>query len=445
MPEITLDLTFVVLMVATSLASAFLAIYGLGWVLQRQNREEKQVTLGSLRDPGMAALLPPPAQEIAVEDLRVADMERNFSELARLREVVDHSPMLVWRQQESGQIMWSNRAYTNIAERVFPGQTDAHVAALFRPRDDGRTAGRCSLHIADQPKPLWFEQYSYPLNNEETLHFALHADPVVRAEEALRNFIQTLTKTFAHLPIGLAIFDRNRQLALFNPALSDLTDLGPEWLTARPSLRDFLDRLRENRHLPEPKDYNSWRDRIAALERAAVDGTYEEHWPLPTGQTYKVTGRPHPEGAVAFLFEDITASISLQRQFRSEMEICQSVIDSLREAIAVFSADGDLVLSNDAFATLWGIDPREMLARMSLDEAIEFWKNACRPSPVWQELRAFSDYRQSRTSKSGAVRLSSGSGLMVEFETLSRGAILCRFSGPACAPQDADKKLDQMA
>jgi len=442
-PEITLDMSFVVLMVVTSLTTAFLAIFGFGWALQRQNREHELVPVGSLRDPGSASLLPREERKTSSEDQRVVDMEQNFSELARLREVVDLTPMLVWRQQEGGQIVWSNRAYSDIAQRVFPGQADSDVATLFRPRDDGKSAGRCSLRIADQPKPLWFEQYSYPLNHDETLHFALHADPVVRAEEALRNFIQPLTKTFAHLPIGLAIFDRNRQLALFNPALSDLTELGPEWLTARPSLRDFLDRLRENRHLPEPKDYNSWRERIAALERAAEDGSYEEHWPLPTGQTYKVTGRPHPEGAVAFLFEDITASISLQRQFRAEMEICQSVVDCLTDAIAVFSADGDLVMSNDAFATLWGIDPREMLARMSLDSAIEFWKNACRASPVWQELQAFSCHRHNRSKNSGAVRLASGTGLMVEFETLSRGAILCRFSGPACAPRDVGEKLIQ--
>jgi hypothetical protein len=84
-----------------------------------------------------------------------------------------------------------------------------------------------------------------------------------------------------------------------------------------------------------------------------------------------------------------------------------------------------------------------MLARMSLDSAIEFWKNACQASPVWQELQAFSCHRQNRSKNSGAVRLASGTGLMVEFETLSRGAILCRFSGPACAPHDVGEKLIQ--
>ena len=53
--------------------------------------------------------------------------------------------------------------------------------------------------------------------------YALPADRLAPAEATLRDFMQTLTKTFAQLPIGLAIFDSSRILQLFNPALLDLT------------------------------------------------------------------------------------------------------------------------------------------------------------------------------------------------------------------------------
>jgi hypothetical protein len=59
---------------------------------------------------------------------------------------------------------------------------------------------------------------------------------IVRAQQAQKNFVQTLTKTFATLAIGLAIFDRNRQLMLFNPALIDLPALPADFLSARPNL-----------------------------------------------------------------------------------------------------------------------------------------------------------------------------------------------------------------
>ena len=109
----------------------------------------------------------------------------------------------------------------------------------------------------------------------------LPADAAVRAERSLREFVQTLTKTFADLPIALAIFDRQRQLQLFNPALIDLTNLPTGFLTARPTLFDLLDKLRELRMVPEPKDFRSWRQQMSNLESAAATGHHVEEWSLP--------------------------------------------------------------------------------------------------------------------------------------------------------------------
>lgn len=63
--------------------------------------------------------------------------------------------------------------------------------------------------------------------------------------------------------------------------------------------------------LPEPEDYKAWRVEFAVLEKAAASGQYEETQALLNGQTYRVTGRPHPDGTVAFLMEDICAEMSL--------------------------------------------------------------------------------------------------------------------------------------
>ncbi len=130
---------------------------------------------------------------------------------------------------------------------------------------------------------------------------AIDINAVISAEIAQRNFVQTLAKTFAQLSTGLAIFDRNSQLALFNPALVDLSALPIEFLSARPDLLSFFDRLCDSRVMPEPKNYNSWRQEIADVIAAATDGSYQETWSLDTGQTYRVSGRPHPDGAIAFL------------------------------------------------------------------------------------------------------------------------------------------------
>ena len=111
--------------------------------------------------------------------------------------------------------------------------------------------------------------------------------------------------------------------------------------------------------VPEPKDYRSWRNQMNTLEAAASSGHHVEMWSLPGGQTYRVTGRPHPDGAVAFLFEDITSEISLTRKFRADLSLGAEVLDALDDAVAVFAANGEALIVNRRYADLWSAQLRD--------------------------------------------------------------------------------------
>lgn len=289
------------------------------------------------------------------------------AELSGLRETLAAAPVPVWRADQSGTVVWANHAYFDCAaEQRGDDVLTWPVPVLFPDLNAvSETPRRQKLGAPGDGPARWFDCHSQAVEGG-TLHFALPADAAVKAESALREFIQTLSKTFAYLPIGLAIFDRQRQLALFNPALVDLTSAGAEFLSARPTLYAFLDRLRERRVIPEPKDYATWREQMMDLEKKASSGLYEETWTLPSGQTYHVIGRPHPDGAVAFLLEDITAEITLTRRFRSEIELGQAVVDTVDDAIVVFSPAGELVLSNSAYDELWGVEPALTLGKVTI-------------------------------------------------------------------------------
>ena len=350
-------------------------------------------------------------------------------ELDLLRDTLDHAPTLVWREDASGTVSWANRAYIlqsgalDHAEetliwplpKIFPLAQEGAPGAPRRARvDGGSEEGR------------WFDCYAYPYA-KGTLHFALSADSAARAEKTLRDFVQTLTKTFADLPIGLAVFDRQRQLQLFNPALLDLTQLGPEFLSARPTLYAFLDRLREARMVPEPKDYRSWRLQMTELEKASAAGFHTETWSLPSGQTYRVTGRPHPNGAVAFLFEDISSEIALTRRFRAELELSHRVFDLLPDGVAVFQASGELAMSNTAFARIWGVEPDSSLRRFTFADATRIWQDQCRPDPTWAKMRDFANRIGAATAISGRVEMRTVQSLGYEMSGLPGGAVMVRF------------------
>jgi len=364
---------------------------------------------------------------VVVDGLSLAAQD---AEITALREVSDLLPVPVWRSAEDGTVSWANKAYLALIGAADFGWP---VPVLFDlPADLAHTGASRRLRPGGDGPAHWFDCRSFA-SGQGTLNVALPADAIVRAEGTLREFVQTLSKTFADLSVGLAVFDRQRQLALFNPALIDLTSLGAEFLIGRPTLFAFLDRLREARIVPEPKDYTGWRQRMSALEKAAAAGHYEETWTLTTGQTYKVTGRPHPDGAVAFLFEDISAEISLTRRFRSEIEMGQAVVDALDDAVAVFSAQGDLVMSNTAYVGLWGVDPGASLGTMPAIEATRHWASASQPSPVWGDLRDFIGGGAERAEWDGEVTLLDGRALTCRVFPLAGGATLVRFVRPTTA------------
>jgi len=364
------------------------------------------------------------------------------AELATLRETSELAPYLVWREAPDGTPIWVNRAYHRLVQQTFGPEcaTTWPLPRLFDTLERG-AATRVSLRLPDEDDPRWFECHQAPIG-KDLLFTAFDANSTVRAETQLRDFMQTLTKTFAQLTIGLAIFDRSRNLALFNPALTELTRLPIDFLAARPSLGEVLDKLREKRMIPEPKDYRSWRRSIADLEAAAIDGTYMETWSLPGNLTYRVTGRPHPDRAIAFLIEDISAEMSLTRNFRREIEISHSLLDNMEDATALFSQAGTLVQTNGAYRRLWAADPDSLVHETSVVDATRLWQQNSLPTPIWGDFRDFAVDQSDRTEWAAKITLKNGRALECRFIPLTGGNVQVVFRTISDAGQVDERLLE---
>jgi len=156
-------------------------------------------------------------------------------------------------------------------------------------------------------------------------------------------------------------------------------------------------------------------------------GPYTENWMLPDGQTLKVTGRPHPDGGLAFNFEDITAEISLTRRFRSEIETSQAVLDGLPEAVAVFSQAQSLVMWNTAYSDLWGIDGGVVGVRQDLRDALRLWKTRSVPTKAWRDIEGFAMAQGVRSPLSLNVVLMDGRQARCDVQSLANGVTMVRF------------------
>ena len=266
-----------------------------------------------------------------------------------------------------------------------PAASNARFKSLFKgivPTHSGR------MSFDDQNSPSVYEISRATSADGATYCYAVPADALVKAEQQRASVAESFTSTFASLSIGLAVFDADQRLFLFNPALLDHLQLDPVWLAKRPSLTEVLSHLRENRRIPEPEDFLKWRKLLTNLQNGARDSSYDEEWSMPDGQVFHVTGRPHPQGAVAFLFEDITAQVKLRALHREELDLSQTIMDCMPTQIVGYGASGDLRFSNDAFDAQWQPEGGRRLAAPDFGSILEIWKKEFAEPDVWARVSA---------------------------------------------------------
>ena len=333
----------------------------------------------------------------------ISEGQVQFEQVEALR----NAPCAICVTDAAGRNAWHNTAWASLPERVteqaLAGPSDDDINRVKDP-----DAGRC------------FEI----LTARQVAGHALYVTEVtglVRAENAQRKFVQTLTKTFANLTTGLAVFDRNKELALFNPALVDLTALPAVFLTARPHVMSFFDGLRDRQVMPEPRSYAKWREHILDMIESASDGLYQENWALPSGLTYRITGRPHPDGAVAFLIEDITDEISIKRRFRTQLNLRQLVMDGLDEAITVFDSRNLLMFCNQRCADFLGIDPDSSFADFSVADIIKAYKDTPLGDADWTAVEETLAMAQSAVNEKWILQGRAGHSLECRVQSLSGG------------------------
>lgn len=388
---------------------------------------------GRIEDEDVLTLsIGPSGEGTGRQTVETATLHALQTELSDLRAALDTGVVPMWREDESARVTWANSAYFDLVERLRDGEAPGWplpriFAAELEPAPTEGTIRRCKISMPDRDEPTWYEVSRDPLPAGTALFTAQPADRLVRAETSLREFLQTTTKTFAALPVGLAVFDRKRQLVTFNPALVALTQAGAEFLSARPDLPSFLDQLREKKSMPEPRDYRTWRDEIAQLEEGAENGTYRQLWELPEGKTFRVMGRPHPDGAIAFMFEDISAEVSLTRQFRADLEMFQAILDAVPAAIAVFQADGAMIGANEGYGKLWGQDPQILEQMPHLDQACAEWAEGCKPSRAWGEIRQFVGHEVERAPWVEEIETKEGLRLAVRMAPTRGRATVVQF------------------
>lgn len=353
-------------------------------------------------------------------------------ELAGLRALLDAAPTPVWVRDSTGRLSFVNSAYASAVEAKDSADAIARGVELLdqSARSEAEKAlargvvwrGRAPAVVTGVRHMLDVTQTAAPM--AASIAIDRHEVETVRAD--LEQQMQSHVRTLDQLPTAVAIFDRARRLVYHNDAYAKLWQLEGSFLGHKPTDGEILDRLRAAERVPVESDYRAWKERLFEAYRSPEPVRYT--WHLPDGRILEVVAHPNPQGGVTYLYDDTTKTYDLEARFNALNRTQSETLETLREGVAVFGADGRLSFCNPAFARLWRLDPNEFARKPRFEAIAKQCKTLHDNEETWAALQGFvTSFNDMREGFTRRIERSDGVVLDCTAQSLLEGAALLTF------------------
>jgi signal transduction histidine kinase len=319
-----------------------------------------------------------------------ADAHKLGKQVERLSAVLDAAPLPIWLRQPDGKLAWVNQAYVaaveapDISAAVDGGLEIASEARLDRSYASARTGlvGRAHAVIGGAMRALNIHEIALA---DGKAGFAIDMTALEVVEKELDRHIKAHASTLNKLDTAIAIFGPDQRLRFFNAAYAALWPLDSQWLETHPTDGEILDRLRNQRCIPEQANYRDWRAK--QLTAYTTLETRENWWYLPDGRSIHVICEQHPFGGVTYLYENATREIQLESRYNELIGVQRETLDNLDEGVALFGSDGRLKLFNPAFARYWNLDTAFLEQEPHIERLAEHGRRIVGEASAWDEVR----------------------------------------------------------
>jgi signal transduction histidine kinase len=273
------------------------------------------------------------------------------------------------------------------------------------------------LEITEAPLPF----------SDRLVGFARDFTDIEAKEAELTRHTESHAEVLQSLAVAIAIFGADMRLSFFNRAFAALWQLDVDWLATGPTIAELLDRLRDERRLPELVDFAAYKQGIEAMFTAPAP-PLPELMHLPDDRTLRLTVASHPMGGLIFIYDDVTDRLALERSFNTLTEVQRETLDQLKEGIAVYGTDGRLKLSNPAFAAMWKLTPDELAGQPHVNEIVDRMRPLIDREEDWPaQRRELAARFMSRAARDEQIERRDGSILRFATVPLPDGNILCRY------------------
>ncbi|MBI1300930.1 MAG: PAS domain-containing protein [Alphaproteobacteria bacterium] len=311
-------------------------------------------------------------------------------DIDNLQNILDTLPDPVWLRDENQKIIWCNISYARAVDKApsevieeqieiippdrkkRPAEKDmVFGSALAKKAIESKKPEIIEVHEVLSGKRLLLKISETPLDEREmTVGMAQDVTEQENIQSQVKDNRSVTRALLEQLRTAVAIYNANQELDFYNSAFSQLWGLEDGWLNTKPSLNDIMEKLREQRRLPEQADFRSFKQSWLDMFTRLIE-PHEDMLHLPDGSALRMSVVPHKLGGLVMTFEDVTSRLELESSYNTLVAVQKETLDNLAEGVAVYGGDGRLKLWNPAFGRLWKLDPEVLDGEPHVNKIVE--------------------------------------------------------------------------
>jgi diguanylate cyclase (GGDEF)-like protein len=169
---------------------------------------------------------------------------------------------------------------------------------------------------------------------------------------------------------GVCVCNADNRIVLFNQRYLDLFNMSADVIRPGLSYRDVLRHSASRGNIAAENVDQLVSERLAMV---AAGKPFSTRQVLPSGLVITLDLRPLPEGGWLAICDDITSRARLENALQLQTRRIEHAVRHMPQGLTMFSADERLIVCNEQYLHVYGLDPEVIKPGISHRQVIEHW------------------------------------------------------------------------
>lgn len=191
-----------------------------------------------------------------------------------------------------------------------------------------------------------------------------------RREQGAEALVALSQLALDHMEQGVCVYDVDNRIVLVNQRYLLLFDMSPDIVRVGTSYREVLAHSARRGNFPENELDTLYSARIAQIAGGKPFRTEQR---LASGLVMSLELKPLPGGGWMTICDDVSRLARLEAELRVQTERSQHALANMSHGLIMYDADSRVVVCNERFLNLYGLDPAIVRPGISHGAVIDHW------------------------------------------------------------------------